>query len=160
MESFQEVSGYGGDLYFFAVDLPAGPSLASRLPEAGWSSESRLAAAKRLCEIVKSFHEAKVIHRQITTANIYFFQTECDFVITGFELSRLPTSLLPPIDDFPKSPYQAPEVSESLHNASEASDVYSLGVILFEMFSRAKPFGNRPPTPRPGPGVAFPGRIV
>ncbi|MGQ9687928.1 MAG: protein kinase domain-containing protein [Desulfobaccales bacterium] len=144
VESFQEVSGYGGDLYYFALDLPSGPSLASRLAEAEWTAENRLAAAKRLCEIVQSFHEAKVIHRQLSPANMYFYQTEYDFVITGFELSRLPTSSLPPLDDLPQSPYRAPEVTESLQNASEASDVYSLGVILFEIFSGAKPFGNRP----------------
>ncbi|MBW2135568.1 MAG: protein kinase [Deltaproteobacteria bacterium] len=156
VESFQEVSGYGGDLYFFALDLPSGPSLASRLAEVEWSAENRLAAAKRLCEIVKSFHDAKVIHRQLTPANIYFYQTDYDFVVTGFELSKLPTSSLHPLDDLPQSPYQAPEVTESLHNASEASDVYSLGVILFEIFSGAKPFGNRPRQPQdPEPELHF-----
>lgn len=148
VESFQEVSGYGGDLYFFALDLPSGPSLASRLPDKEWSAANRLLGAKRLCEIVKSFHEAKVIHRQLSPANIFFYQTEHDFIVTGFELSKLPTSSLPPLDDLPSSPYQAPEVTASLHNASEASDVYSLGVILFEIFSGAKPFGNRPRQPQ------------
>jgi serine/threonine protein kinase len=38
--------------------------------------------------------------------------------------------------------HTAPEVTDSLHNASKASDIFSLGVMLFEMLSRRRPFGK------------------
>ena len=143
-ESFQAVEGYGSELFYFALDLPAGPCLASRLSEQAWSFESRLAAAKRLCEIVHVVQEGGVIHRNLSPACIYFWRTESDFQLTGFEFSRLSTSTLNlSSEEFPAGPYTAPEVAASPHNASKASDIYSLGVILFEMLSERQPFGNR-----------------
>ena len=142
-ESFQPVEGYGGELYYFALDLPAGPCLASRLSELSWSFESRFAAAKRLCEIMHAVHQAGVIHRNLSPACIYFWRTESDFQLTGFEFSRLPTTTLQIPPEFHAGPYTAPEVTDSLHNASRASDIFSLGVILFEMLSQRRPFGKR-----------------
>jgi serine/threonine protein kinase len=146
-ESFQPVEGYGGELYYFALDLPAGPCLASRLSEALWSYESRFAAAKRLCEIVHAVHQAGVIHRNLSPACLYFWRTDTDFQLTGFEFSRLPTSTLHIPGEFPASPYTAPEIMDSPHNATKASDIFSLGVILFELLTGRRPFGNRTRTP-------------
>lgn len=141
-ESFQPVEGYGGELDYFALDLPAGPCLASRMSELSWSFESRFAAAKRLCEIMHAVHQAGGIHRNLSPACIYFWRTESDFQLTGFEFSRLPLTTLQIPPEFHAGPYTAPEVTDSLHNASKASDIFSLGVMLFEMFSRRRPFGK------------------
>ena len=144
VESFQAVEGYGSELFYFALDLPVGPCLASRLQDVGWSFASRLVAAKRLCEIVHAVHRAGVIHRNLSPACIHFWRTEDDFQLTGFEFSRLPLTTLQFSDqEFPAGPYTAPEVTVSPHNATAASDVYSLGIILFEMLSRQRPFGGR-----------------
>jgi hypothetical protein len=156
-ESFQPVEGYGGELYYFALDLPAGPCLASRLSEPSWSLESRFAAAKRLCEIMHAVHQAGVIHRNLSPACIYFWRIESDFQLTGFEFSRLPSTTLQIPPEFHAGPYTAPEVMDSPHNASKASDIFSLGVILFEMLSRRRPFGNRTrPREDPDPVLQLP----
>jgi serine/threonine protein kinase len=104
-ESFQPVEGYGGELYYLALDLPAGPCLASRLSELSWSFESRFAAAKRLCEIMHAVHQAGVIHRNLSPACIYFWRTESDFQLTGFEFSRLPTTTLQIPPEIHAGPY-------------------------------------------------------
>jgi serine/threonine protein kinase len=143
-ESFQAVTGYGGELYYLALDLPDGPCLAARLIDETWPLTARLAAGRRLCEIMRSVHQAGVIHRNLSPACIYLWRSESDFQLTGFDFSRLPTSTLHlSSDDFPTNPYTAPEVTDTAGNASIASDIYSLGVILYEMFSGSKPFGNR-----------------
>lgn len=142
--SFQAVEGYGGELYYFAQDLPSSPTLASRLADATWCGEDRLRAARRLCEIIQTIHEGGVIHRNLSPACIFFFRDNHDFQITGFELARLADASSLPSADFPASPYLAPEVTISLHNAKKESDIYSLGIILFEMLSGGVlPFGNR-----------------
>jgi len=123
-ESFQPLEGYGGELYYFALDLPAGPCLASRLSELSWPFESRFAAAKRLCEIMHAVHQAGVIHRNLSPACIYFWRTESDFQLTGFEFSRLPATTLQLPPEFHAGPHTAPEVTDSHHNASRASDIF------------------------------------
>jgi len=147
-DSFQPVEGYGGELYYFALDLPAGPCLASRIQEQSWPFNVRLSAVKRLCEVASSVHEVGVTHRNLNPSCIHFWRTESDFQLTGFEFSRLPTSTINiPTNEFPIGPYTAPEITISLHNASKSSDVYSLGIILFEIFSGHRPFGNRTRNP-------------
>jgi serine/threonine protein kinase len=143
-ESFQPVTGYGGELYFFALDLPDGPCLAARIIDDTWPLAARLAAGRRLCEIMRSVHRSGVIHRNLSPACIYLWRSESDFQLTGFDFSRLPASTLHlSADDFPAGPYTAPEVTDAAGNASVASDIYSLGVILYEMLSGSKPFRNR-----------------
>jgi serine/threonine protein kinase len=152
-ESFQPVEGHGGELYYLALDLPIGPCLASKIPDASWSFESRFAAAKRLCEIMREVHEAGVIHRNLNPSCMHFWRSESDFQLTGFEFSRIPTSSTHiSTEELPAGPYTAPEVIQSVHNASKSSDIYSLGIILFEMLSGQTPFGNRarePEDPNP-----------
>lgn len=106
-ESFQPVEGYGGELYYFALNLPAGPCLASRMSELSWSFESRFVAAKRLCEIMHAVHQAGVIHRNLSPACIYFWRTESEFQLTGFEFSRLPSTTLQIPPEFHAGPYTA-----------------------------------------------------
>lgn len=144
-ESFQDIEGYGGELYYTAISLPTDPSLATRLGHADWPLGSRLQAAKRLCEILRSVHAEGIIHRNLTPACIYFHHSDTNFQLTGFEFSRIAqmSTLHITSDDLKPGCYAAPEVTVSPSNASEGSDVYSLGVILFQLLSGALPFGER-----------------
>lgn len=138
-ESYQPVPGYD-EMSYFALDLPWGPALSAKINDDTWSLPSRVAAAKRLCEVVRDVHIAKVVHRNLTPACVHFWRNDQDFQVSGFEFSKLPASTVNlPQDEFDFGPYSAPEVRESLHNADAASDVFSLGVILFEMISGQLP---------------------
>lgn len=146
--SFQPDTRYGSELYYCAFDLPNGPCLASRISEPSWSFENRLKAARRLCEILQSIHKVKIVHRNLSPSCVHFWQSDYDFQLTGFEFSKIATGSASSLHftpgDFVASPYTAPEVSDEPHNATEASDLYSLGIMIFEILSGARPFGNAP----------------
>lgn len=142
--SFQPIEGYVGELYYIALDIPSGPSVRKRIRDNAWGVESRVAIAKLMCELVQNIHQEGVIHRGLNPGCIYF-DSKTGIRLGGFEFSRLPQPVptLPvSASDIPHDAYIAPEVTGSFENTSRASDVYSLGVILHEIFARRKPFGQ------------------
>jgi serine/threonine protein kinase len=143
-KTFQPVKEYGGELYYFALNIPEGPCLASRMPDKSWTLLSRLIAAKELCQIIHSIHEAGMIHCNLKPSCIYFTRDQSSFQLTGFEFFRLLRSTINiKSNGLVASPYTSPEVMLSPYNANKASDVYSMAVIIFEMLSGRRPFGNR-----------------
>ena len=106
--------------------------------------EEKLEITFGLCAALQAAHEAKVIHRAVRPENVIcvgrlaklgnFAESFFDeHVQAGFTIPR-------PLDENSISPYDAPELLE--HKATLASDVYSLGVLLYELFLGKVPVAN------------------
>lgn len=97
-----------------------------------------MAVLRRLAEI----HAAGVLHRNISPACLYVVDVtspDVDVTFADFDFARIPESqtiaeladsLLPYA-----SPYLAPECRGSIAPATQASDVFAVGVILFELLT-------------------------
>jgi serine/threonine protein kinase len=111
--------------------------------------------AAQICRGLAFIHSAKVFHRNLTTDNIIWSSSDREIRITNFHFARLigkKTILLDEriLDDFVDETaamqrYQAPELRNSnplqqmqpenlYHQANASTDIYSLGVILLELF--------------------------
>ncbi len=113
----------------FACAEPAGPSLREwRARNPAWPDQWR--AAEQLCQGVAAMHAHGLVHGELHPENV---------VLSG-PLARLTrTPLFPPLAGYSYSAYDAPEQLRG-QAATARSDVYALGIMLYELFLGAHPF--------------------
>jgi WD40 repeat protein len=136
-------TGEQDGLPFFTMKLARGGTLAQRRGSyAGdWRGIAQLMAT--LAEAVQFAHEHGVLHRDLKPGNILFDESDRPYV-SDFGLAKLDNSdsQMTRSQDFLGTPhYVAPEVAaRSARHATTASDVYSLGAILYELLCGRPPF--------------------
>jgi PAS domain S-box-containing protein len=95
-------------------------------------------------------HERGIIHRDIKPANIFVDRTSSKAWLTGFgiasDLPRQRQSPEPPESIAGTLPYMAPEQTGRMNRSIDSrSDLYSLGVTLYEILTGALPFAASDP---------------
>ena len=137
----------GGEVDFLTMELLEGQTLSAHIAEEGsLAPEEALDIALQLCAGVAEAHRSGVLHRDLKSANVFLCKEEnggLRTVITDFGLAS-PLSL--PSGESGGTPgYMAPELWNG-EKASEASDIYALGVILYEMVTGVLPYCAQPST--------------
>ena len=130
-------------LPFFTMKLATGGTLAQR--KAGfagnWQRIAELVAT--LADAVHFAHEHGVLHRDLKPGNVLFDEAGRPYV-SDFGLAKLmdaETDLTRSTDFLGTPHYVAPEVAErSARQATTASDIYSLGAVLYELLAGRPPF--------------------
>ncbi len=103
-------------------------------------SELLMSIACQLVDALKAVHAAEVLHRDIKPSNILLTDTGQVF-LTDFSLAKVesPGFDITRSDEFVGTlRYCAPESLDGVY--SKQGDIYSLGLVLFELFSLATPF--------------------
>jgi len=101
--------------------------------------------AIRLCTTLSLAHQNGLVHGNIKPAN-FFFSDDGNVLLGGFGLSavhndHLQQSRLPVSGG--TLAYMSPEhTSRSSHPVSRVSDLYSLGIVLYEQLTGKLPYGN------------------
>jgi len=119
-----------------------GQTLAARLA-AGWRPEipAALWIARQIAEALDALHLAGWIHADVKPSNIHLSSTmHATLLDLGF--ARRPSESESVVNRCVVGTcgYVAPEMITSTLRSEASSDVYSLGVVLFEMLSGRLPF--------------------
>ncbi len=140
--------------FFIAMELLEGKTLKQMIAETGALDPARaIDVAKQVCRSLREAHQKGVIHRDIKPGNVMLVDRggEEAAKVLDFGLAK-DVSATPGMDDdatqtgvFLGSPkYVSPEQVQG--EAIDArSDIYALGVVLYEMLSGHPPFAHEQP---------------
>jgi tRNA A-37 threonylcarbamoyl transferase component Bud32 len=138
--------GEVGGLFYLIMELVDGGDLRQALASGPLDDEAALVTAFQVCDALQYAHEQGVIHRDIKPENI-LRDRNGQVKIADFGLAKLlqasevaPLTLTRQVMGTPH--YMAPEQFERPREADHRADIYSLGVVIYEMFTAGLPLGR------------------
>jgi eukaryotic-like serine/threonine-protein kinase len=142
----------GDGEFYFIMEFLQGEALVDRLKRSSpMEVERALAIALQVTDALGASHQHGIIHRDLKPENIFLITKSHtpDFVkVLDFGLAKLTqgedkVSHKTRTGSVMGTPYyMSPEQCEGKANIDHRSDIYSLGVILFEMVTGKIPFGG------------------
>lgn len=135
------------DTYYFLMEFVDGSTLRDIVQAGQLSPEHALAIVPHLCDALQFAHDKGVIHRDIKPENI-LVSSDGSVKIADFGLSRILDNdsrqdLLTGTHQVMGTPrYMAPEQMEGAHGVDHRADIYSLGVVFYEMLTGELPIGR------------------
>lgn len=145
-----QVIGKGNDqgFYYFVMEFVNGRDLAQILKEEEPSYEDKLRYLLDICRGLEYAHDQGVIHRDIKPANI-LVKHSGEVKITDFGLARIAAGANQHVTELTVTEmvmgtvkYMAPEQKSDSKRVDHRADIYSLGVMIYEIFTGREPSGR------------------
>ena len=157
LHSVEEADTSAGSVHLITMELVEGKTLNQLLPRDGFPLSRLLEIAIPLADAVSRAHRAGITHRDLKPDNI-MIDGEGRLRVLDFGLAKLHEPSGPAEGTLAETvtsatvagrvlgtvPYMSPEQAEG-KNVDPRSDVFSLGTILYEMASGARPFRGDTP---------------
>ena len=134
----------GQEFLFLTMQFLHGETLASRIKRGPMPQSEALPLIEDMADALSAAHQAEVIHRDFKSGNVMLVDgtgRTCA-VVTDFGLARgihddrsLHAGLVGTVD------YMAPEQIKG-EEITPASDIYALGVVMYEMVTGQRPFAG------------------
>jgi hypothetical protein len=142
--------GQAGTLYFFLMEFVDGLTLRQLLDSRRIAPPEALTIVPQICEALQYAHDKGVVHRDIKPENI-LMDRNGQVKIADFGLAKL-------VDHDPQDfsitgtgqvlgtpSYMAPEQIERPQEVDHRADIYSLGVVFYQMLTGELPLGRFAP---------------
>ena len=131
-----DVSEFQGE-HFISMEYVRGEELSSLLKRIGRLPQDKaIDVARQLCAGLAAVHERGVLHRDLKPANI-MLDEHGEVRITDFGIAALATEENREMSGTPA--YMSPEQLDG-RELTPKSDIYSLGLVLYEVFTGKKAF--------------------
>lgn len=142
---------------FFAMELCDGETLRERMSSPNFGICERLAVFSQLCRVLAHAHERGVIHRDLKPDNV-LFDAEGHLKLIDFGLATLVNGdpryqLTQTAMTMGTVDYMPPEQRTDARSVDARGDVWSLGIILYELLSGTLPVGHFKPLTERMPGL-------
>lgn len=143
-------SGRVGDLYYFIMEYVDGVNLREAIQARTFSPVDALAIVPQICDALQYAHDEGIVHRDIKPENI-LIDRKGRVKIADFGLAKLLGS--DPADLTLTGTrqvvgtwhYMAPEQMEKPLAVDHRADIYSLGVVFYELLTGELPLGRFSP---------------
>ncbi|MGH7622058.1 MAG: serine/threonine-protein kinase, partial [Gemmatimonadaceae bacterium] len=134
-----EVGETSDNRFFIAMPYYQGETIAARLTRGAFSIEDALSVALQTARGLAAAHERGIIHRDIKPANL-IVTSDGVLKILDFGIAKLGTTTLTAPGATPgTAAYMSPEQT-CADPVDARSDIWSLGVVLYEMLTGVRPF--------------------
>jgi predicted Ser/Thr protein kinase len=145
--------GKAGPLHYLVMEFVDGTNLREVERAGKLSPEQAMAIVPQICEALQFAHNEGVVHRDIKPENI-LVDTKGRVKITDFGIAKIlgvpagRISLTGARDVVGTPHYMAPEQIERPQEVDHRADIYSLGVVFYEMLTGELPLGKFAPPSR------------
>ena len=143
-------AGGEGSLYYFLMEFVDGLTLRQLLDAGKLAPQAALAIVPQICEALQYAHDKGVVHRDIKPENI-LMDRGGQVKIADFGLAKLvgreakDFSLTGAGQVMGTPHYMAPEQVEHPQEVDHRADIYSLGVVFYQMLTGELPIGRFAP---------------
>ena len=151
---FVHSGAHGDEILLITMELLPGETLADRLRARGrLTVDEALPIALQVCSGLQAAHDAGVVHRDLKSSNIVLVpggpEEEVRAVVADFGTARgldlRGEGALTEVGQFLGTPaYVSPEQVRG-EDVGPATDIYSLGIVFFEMVTGQRPFDGKGP---------------
>ena len=133
---------------FLVMEYLEGQSLEAFIEANGPTSvEVAAALISQLCHGLAAAHELKIVHRDLKPANLMLVSLRRGpplLKVLDFGIAKMPSQKLTGSLDLLGTPhYMSPEQWQTAGKSDARSDIYAVGVILFELLFGTPPFNGR-----------------
>jgi tRNA A-37 threonylcarbamoyl transferase component Bud32 len=151
--------GKAGGFYFLLMEFVDGVNLRQATVAGRLTPEQALAIVPPICEALQYAHERGIVHRDIKPENL-LLDKEGRLKIADFGIARIvgasdaspagaaPAGGLTQADALGTPPYMAPEQRITPQTVDHRADIYSLGVVFYEMLTGELPADKLQPPSR------------
>lgn len=139
--------GKKGQYFYFLMEFVGGSTLRHIVEEGGVNPQEALTIVPHVCEALQFAHDQGIVHRDIKPENI-LIDMEGRVRIADFGLAMLldrkPSDMtLTGANQVMGTPhYMAPEQMRGSHAIDQRADIYSLGVVFYELLTGELPIGR------------------
>ena len=137
-------------LCFFVMEYVDGVNLRQALQAGGMTPRNALAIVPQICDALQFAHDEGIVHRDIKPENI-LVDKKGRVKIADFGLAKLlgheqaDHQLTATHQVMGTLRYMAPEQLEGSHEVDHRADIYSLGVVFYELLTGELPIGRFAP---------------
>ncbi|HEY0880426.1 MAG TPA: serine/threonine-protein kinase, partial [Archangium sp.] len=138
--------GQAGEHYYFVMELVPGINLREMMSSGKLSPRDATRIGMQIARAIDYAHEMKVVHRDLKPENILVDARGhvkiADFGLAGMKGNERDISLTATAVAMGTVNYMAPEQRRDAKHVDHRADLYSLGVLLYEMFTGEVPLGR------------------
>ena len=142
--------GRANDLYYFIMEYVDGATLRQLVDAGELQPAEALSIVPQICDALQFAHDEGIVHRDVKPDNI-LLDSKGRVKVADFGLAKLldrapaDASLTGTNQVMGTPHYMAPEQMQGSHDVDHRADIYSLGVVFYEMLTGQLPIGRFEP---------------
>lgn len=154
-------SGKAAGYYFLVMEFVDGVNLRQAIQAGAIRPAEALTIVPQICEALQYAHDQGIVHRDIKPENILLDRQGrvrvADFGLARMlDIDQISDTLTASRQVMGTPRYMAPEQLEGSHGVDHRADIYSLGVVFYELLTGELPLGR---FPAPSQGGAIDRRL-